>query len=91
VPFVNGRLKLHGATDARITCRGAGARTDSIDTTLPDAREAALLTVDTRTPMFLLERVSYDPDRVPIERRRSLYRGDRMTFTAIQQPETYTA
>lgn len=59
---------------------------DSIETTLPDAREAALLTVDTRTPMFLLKRVSYDPAGIPIEHRRSLYRGDRMTFTAIQTP-----
>ncbi|MFI1463651.1 GntR family transcriptional regulator [Nocardia carnea] len=59
---------------------------DSIETTLPDAREAALLTVDTRTPMFLLNRVSYDPAGLPIEHRRSLYRGDRMTFTAIQTP-----
>ncbi|AXK89073.1 GntR family transcriptional regulator [Nocardia farcinica] len=57
---------------------------DTIETTLPDAREAALLTADARTPMFLLNRVSYDPDGVPIEHRRSLYRGDRMTFTAVQ-------
>lgn len=58
---------------------------DSIEATLPDAREAALLSVDARTPMFLLNRISYDPDRVPIEHRRSLYRGDRMTFTALQR------
>ncbi|OYD70345.1 GntR family transcriptional regulator [Rhodococcus sp. OK302] len=56
---------------------------DSIETVLPDAREAVLLTVDTRTPMFLLNRVSYDVHGVPIEQRRSLYRGDRMTFTAV--------
>lgn len=56
---------------------------DTIETTLPDAREAALLTVDARTPMYLLNRVSYDPDGVPIEQRRSLYRGDRMKFTTI--------
>lgn len=74
---------------AEIAARGIAfaEAVDSIETTLPDAREAALLTVDTRTPMFLLNRVSYDPDRVPIEHRRSLYRGDRMTFTAIQHPE----
>lgn len=59
-----------------------GRVVDTIETVLPDAREAALLTVDTRTPMFLLNRVSYDNDGVPIEQRRSLYRGDRMTFTA---------
>jgi len=73
---------------AEIASRGIAfaKAVDSIETTLPDAREAALLTVDTRTPMFLLKRVSYDPAGVPIEHRRSLYRGDRMTFTAIQTP-----
>ncbi len=56
---------------------------DTIETALPDSRESALLTVDTRTPMFLLNRVSYDQNGIPIEQRRSLYRGDRMTFTAV--------
>jgi len=58
-----------------------GRTEDTIETTLPDAREAALLNVDARTPMFLLNRLSYDKDDVPIEYRRSLYRGDRMAFT----------
>ncbi|MFD4369473.1 GntR family transcriptional regulator [Rhodococcus sp. NPDC058521] len=64
-----------------------GRVVDAIETVLPDAREAALLTVDARTPMFLLNRVSYDVDGVPIEQRRSLYRGDRMTFTAVMEGE----
>ncbi len=70
---------------AEIRSRGVHfARTvDTIETALPDARESALLTVDSRTPMFLLNRVSYDQDGIPIEQRRSLYRGDRMTFTAV--------
>lgn len=69
---------------AELRTRGIvfGRVVDTIETVLPDAREAALLTVDTRTPMFLLNRVSFDKDGVPIEQRRSLYRGDRMTFTA---------
>ncbi|WP_241387262.1 GntR family transcriptional regulator [Rhodococcus sp. CH91] len=53
---------------------------ERIETTLPDAREAALLDADTRTPMLLLDRISYDENDVPIEHRRSLYRGDRMSF-----------
>ncbi|MCV7002087.1 GntR family transcriptional regulator [Mycolicibacterium alvei] len=70
---------------AEIRSRGVHfARTvDTIETALPDSRESALLTVDTRTPMFLLNRVSYDQNGIPIEQRRSLYRGDRMTFTAV--------
>ncbi|MGN2635257.1 GntR family transcriptional regulator [Nocardia takedensis] len=73
-----------GSLYAAIEQRGiAFARTfDKIETTLPDAREAALLTVDTRTPMFLMNRISYDQNDVPIEHRRSLYRGDRMTFVS---------
>ncbi|OZF52552.1 GntR family transcriptional regulator [Rhodococcus sp. 14-2470-1a] len=69
---------------AELRTRGVvfGRVVDTIETVLPDAREAALLTVDTRTPMFLLNRVSFDKDGTPIEQRRSLYRGDRMTFTA---------
>ncbi|WP_196249897.1 GntR family transcriptional regulator [Rhodococcoides fascians] len=69
---------------AELRTRGVifGRVVDTIETVLPDAREAALLTVDTRTPMFLLNRVSFDKEGVPIEQRRSLYRGDRMTFTA---------
>ncbi|MFC8181378.1 GntR family transcriptional regulator [Rhodococcus sp. NPDC057297] len=69
---------------AELRTRGVvfGRVVDTIETVLPDAREAALLTVDTRTPMFLLNRVSFDKDGMPIEQRRSLYRGDRMTFTA---------
>nr|WP_179282806.1 GntR family transcriptional regulator [Rhodococcus sp. 15-1154-1] len=69
---------------AELRTRGVvfGRVVDTIETVLPDAREAALLTVDTRTPMFLLNRVSFDKEGIPIEQRRSLYRGDRMTFTA---------
>lgn len=60
---------------------------DSIETILPDARESALLAVDARTPMFLLNRLSYDQHGTPIEQRRSLYRGDRMTFTAVMHAD----
>ena len=56
---------------------------DTIETTLPDAREAALLAVDARTPMYLLNRISHDQNGIPIEQRRSLYRGDRMKFTTV--------
>ncbi len=76
---------------AEIRSRGVQfARTvDTIDTALPDARESALLTVDARTPMFLLNRVSYDQHGAPIEQRRSLYRGDRMTFTITMEDRQY--
>ena len=37
----------------------------------------------TAMPMLLLNRRSLDTDGRPIERVRSLYRGDRMAFRAI--------
>ena len=85
IPGLMDRFDYRKSLYAELKKRGIifGRVVDSIETVLPDAREAALLTVDTRTPMFLLNRVSYDQDGVPIEQRRSLYRGDRMTFTAV--------
>ena len=71
-------IRSYGITFARAVER--------IETTLPDGREAALLDADTRTPMLLLERISYDENDVPIEHRRSLYRGDRMSFVTTVTP-----
>ncbi|MGF0312112.1 MULTISPECIES: GntR family transcriptional regulator [Nocardiaceae] len=85
IPGLQGSFDHRTSLYAELRTRGItfGRVVDTIETVLPDAREAALLTVDTRTPMFLLGRVSYDTDGIPIEHRRSLYRGDRMTFTAV--------
>lgn len=85
IPGLQDSFDHRSSLYAELASRGVafGRVVDTIETVLPDAREAALLTVDTRTPMFLLGRVSYDTDGVPIEHRRSLYRGDRMTFTAV--------
>ena len=85
IPGLRDSFDHRASLYAELHTRGIifGRVVDTIETVLPDAREAALLTVDTRTPMFLLGRVSYDTDGIPIEHRRSLYRGDRMTFTAV--------
>jgi GntR family transcriptional regulator len=56
------------------------AAEEQIETVLATPREALLLDTNPAVPMLLLHRVSYDPDGVPIERVRSLYRGDRMGF-----------
>lgn len=45
-----------------------------------DARESALFTIDARTPMVLLNSMSYDQDSVPIEQGRRSIAGDRMAF-----------
>jgi GntR family transcriptional regulator len=54
--------------------------TERIETVLASPREATLVESTTAMPMLLLHRTSVDPDGVPIERVRSLYRGDRIAF-----------
>lgn len=55
---------------------------EQIETVLADPREAELLRVNPATPMLLLHRTSYDVEDRPVERVRSLFRGDRVSFTA---------
>ncbi|MFD3744940.1 GntR family transcriptional regulator [Nocardia sp. NPDC058633] len=64
----------------------AGAR-ERIETVLAAPREAGLLECTTALPMLLLHRRSVDADGAPVERVRSLYRGDRIAFEARLSPE----
>lgn len=57
-----------------------GSAVERIETVLASPREAALLECTTALPMILLHRRTVDADGAPIERVRSLYRGDRMAF-----------
>lgn len=59
-----------------------GAATERIETVLASPREAALLECSTAMPLLLLNRRSVDADGAPVERVRSLYRGDRIAFEA---------
>ncbi|HEY4021262.1 MAG TPA: GntR family transcriptional regulator [Pseudonocardiaceae bacterium] len=56
------------------------AAEERLETVLATPREALLVGTNPALPMLLLHRVSYDPDGRPIERVRSLYRGDRFSF-----------
>ena len=56
---------------------------EQIETVLADPREADLLDVNPATPMLLLHRTSHDAQGRPVERVRSLFRGDRVSFTAV--------
>ncbi|TWP49052.1 GntR family transcriptional regulator [Lentzea tibetensis] len=55
---------------------------ERIETVLATPREALLIGTNPALPMLLLHRVSFDTDGHPIERARSLYRGDRFSFIA---------
>lgn len=57
------------------------AADERIETVLAAPREAQLLGTNPAQPMLLLHRVSFDPDGVPIEVVRTLYRGDRVGFS----------
>lgn len=70
--------------------RGAGVRfgeaLERIETVLAAPREAMLLETNPSAPMLLLNRRSLDTDGRPIERVRSLFRGDRFSFVTTLRP-----
>jgi GntR family transcriptional regulator len=58
------------------------AAQEHIETVLASPREAGLLGTNPALPMLLLNRVSRDVGGRPIERVRSLFRGDRFSLVA---------
>lgn len=55
---------------------------DIIETALADPLEADLLGVEVGLPMLLIHRTAWDETGRPIERTRSVFRGDRFRFIA---------
>ncbi len=82
VPDLSDTFDPETSLYAAIRARGIEftTATERIETALPTPREAGLVESSTAMPMLKLHRVSRDADGVPIERVRSLYRGDRMAF-----------
>ncbi|CAL9292189.1 HTH-type transcriptional repressor PhnF [Streptomyces sp. SudanB25_2051] len=58
-----------------------GDADERIETVLATPREALLIGTPPALPMLLLHRLSRDTGGRPLERVRSLYRGDRFSFT----------
>lgn len=58
-----------------------GDADERIETVLATPREALLIGTPPALPMLLIHRVSRDTDGQPLERVRTLYRGDRFSFT----------
>jgi GntR family transcriptional regulator len=54
---------------------------ERIETVLATPREALLIGTPPALPMLLIHRVSRDAGGNPLERVRTLYRGDRFSFT----------
>ncbi|MEH6376128.1 GntR family transcriptional regulator [Streptomyces sp. KLMMK] len=60
---------------------GFGDADERLETVLATPREALLIGTPPALPMLLIHRVSRDTEGRPLERVRSLYRGDRFSFT----------
>lgn len=60
-----------------------GSAVERIETVLASPREASLLDTSIAMPMLLMNRRTLDTDGRPIERVRSLFRGDRVAFEAV--------
>ncbi|MFD9193456.1 GntR family transcriptional regulator [Streptomyces phaeochromogenes] len=58
-----------------------GDADERIETVLATPREALLIGTPPALPMLLIHRVSRDTDGQPLERVRTLFRGDRFSFT----------
>ncbi|WP_327187189.1 GntR family transcriptional regulator [Streptomyces sp. NBC_01334] len=59
-----------------------GDADERIETVLATPREALLIGTPPALPMLLIHRVSRDAEGRPLERVRTLFRGDRFSFTA---------
>lgn len=59
-----------------------GDADERIETVLSTPREALLIGTPPALPMLLIHRISRDTDGRPLERVRTLFRGDRFSFTA---------
>lgn len=77
---------LHGCLSNQLGVVFAEAE-ERVETVLATPREAKLIGTNPALPMLLLHRLSFDPDGVPIERVRSLFRGDRFSFSTRLRPE----
>ncbi|MFH7595147.1 GntR family transcriptional regulator [Streptomyces racemochromogenes] len=64
-----------------------GDADEKLETVLATPREALLIGTPPALPMLLIHRFSRDRDGRPLERVRSLYRGDRFSFTTRLRPE----
>jgi GntR family transcriptional regulator len=74
-----GSLEAVLANDYGVKLRAGEA---TIDTMPASPREAALLRVDTGSPMLVVRRRSFDTDGLPVEWATSWFRGDRITLVA---------
>ncbi|GAB2780233.1 GntR family transcriptional regulator [Streptomyces daliensis] len=71
---------FYGYLSERVGIR-FGDADERLETVLATPREALLVGTSPALPMLLIHRLSRDTEGRPLERVRSLYRGDRFSFT----------
>ncbi|AXB43818.1 GntR family transcriptional regulator [Amycolatopsis albispora] len=76
---------LYACLRDRFGVRFEGAD-ERVETVLATPREALLIGTNPALPMLLMHRVSWGPDERPFERVRSLFRGDRLSFSTRLTP-----
>lgn len=84
-PYLGRKMRSAGSLEALLANEyGVQLRAGeaTIDTMPASPREAALLAVDTGSPMLVVRRRSFDTDGVPVEWATSWFRGDRITLVA---------
>ncbi|ACU35422.1 GntR family transcriptional regulator [Actinosynnema pretiosum subsp. pretiosum] len=77
---------LHACLRERFGVEFGGAE-ERVETVLAAPREALLIGTNPALPMLLLHRVAHDRSGTPVERSRSLYRGDRYSLAARVRAE----
>ncbi|KUN01400.1 GntR family transcriptional regulator [Streptomyces yokosukanensis] len=84
VPGLRGDFDPDSSFYAYLKAQGIdfGDADERIETVLATPREALLIGTPPALPMLLIHRVSRDTEGRPLERVRTLYRGDRFSFTA---------
>ncbi|MCQ8188133.1 GntR family transcriptional regulator [Streptomyces rugosispiralis] len=83
VPDLNTAFDPDSSFYAHLAERGIafGDADERIETVLATPREALIIGTPPALPMLLIHRVSRDTEGRPLERVRTLYRGDRFSFT----------
>lgn len=83
VPRLDGEFDPDSSFYAYLALQGIsfGSADERIETVLATPREALLIGTPPALPMLLIHRVSRDTEGRPLERVRTLYRGDRFSFT----------
>ena len=76
------RLSLYSVLEMKYMVELEGGK-EEISVTYADLQEAALLGIDEGTPLFFLQGVIWDEEKIPIEYIKSVSRSDKINFAGV--------